>query len=124
MLHKYSFLSAPCLRHTPPFLASLVHPSLLHSLTFAPCFWHTPPFLAIFAHPTLLHSLCTTFAPCLMHTPPFRAWFVHPSAEHFFTCLFFGALFEVSLYSAASGDFRFLPLGCLSSLFTSTGARL
>jgi hypothetical protein len=45
-----------------------------------------------------------------MHTPPFRAWFVHPSAEHFFTCLFFGALFEASLYSGASGDFRFLPV--------------
>ena len=76
-------------------------------LRFAPCLQHTPLFIAWFLHPLVLHRLKS--APCLLHTPPLTTWFVHPSAEHFFLWLFFGALFEVSLYSAASGDFRFLP---------------
>lgn len=73
---------ALCLIHTPPFLAWLVHPSLMHLLCFAPCLMYTPPFLARFLHPSLLHSFLALVAPCLMQTPPLRTWFVHPSLVH------------------------------------------
>src|SRR5210317_725600 len=52
---------------------------------FAPCLMHTPPLTAILLHSSLLHSLCVTFAPCFMHTSnPVRANVVHPSTEHIF----------------------------------------
>jgi len=88
----YRFTFAPCLTHTPPWMTWFVHPSLLHRLTFAPCFTHTPPLTALFVHPLLLHRL--TFAPCLVQTPPWMTWFISSRARSFlFGHIFSGPIF-------------------------------
>ena len=90
LFHRFTF--APCLTHTPPWMAWFVHPSLLQRLTFAPCFTHTPPLTALFVHPLLLHRL--TFAPCLVQTPPWMTWFISSRARSFlFGHIFSGPIF-------------------------------
>jgi len=62
----------------------LVHSSKLHRFlsTFAPCVIHTPPFLAWLGHPLWLHSFFV--APCVTQTPPFMTPFVTPQGCIFF----------------------------------------
>ena len=81
---------APCLMHTPPSTALLVHPSCLHGFIFAPCLTQTPPLITLLEHPSWLQILTLTFAPCLTQTPPIPVLekLVQPSWLHFLLYLF------------------------------------
>jgi hypothetical protein len=74
----HSFNLAPCLIHTPPLIAPLLHPlGCVHRLTVAPCVIHTPPFTA-----HLVQFVCEQFltlAPCATHSPPWTAHLLQPS---------------------------------------------